>query len=221
MKNRVLRVIGGVPLVLMTVLCVASWWNGWLFYVDDAGAYHRGVLFGLQIALPYTYVFVTLISAIVYTLTRREKRSAVIMTIALIPALICSVLQVVAGGSYVLVGLTFATMFVYIELCMEDIRKIEKLAMLEESKKELEEALDMATRANNAKTVFLNSMSHDIRTPMNAIIGFTDLLSENLDDKEKAGDYIAKIRSSSDYLLSLINNVLEMARIESVKTELD
>ena len=116
----------------------------------------------------------------------------------LIPALICSVLQVVAGGSYVLVGLTFAAMFVYIELCMEDIRKIEKLAMLEESKKELEEALDMATRANNAKTVFLNSMSHDIRTPMNAIIGFTDLLSENLDDKEKAGDYIAKIRSSSD-----------------------
>ena len=220
-KNRILRVLGGVPLVLMTLLCVASWWNGWLFYVDDAGAYHRGVLFGLQIALPYTYVFVTLISAIVYTLTRREKRSAVIITIALIPALICSVLQVVAGGSYVLVGLTFAAMFVYIELCMEDIRKVEKLAMLEKSKKELEEALDMATRANNAKTVFLNSMSHDIRTPMNAIIGFTDLLSENLDNKEKAGDYIAKIRSSSDYLLSLINNVLEMARIESGKTELD
>lgn len=56
---------------------------------------------------------------------------------------------------------------------------------------------------------------------MNAIIGFTDLLNDNLSDQDKARDYIAKIRSSSDYLLSLINNVLEMARIESGKTELD
>ena len=83
------------------------------------------------------------------------------------------------------------------------------------------QALDMANKANNAKTVFLNSMSHDIRTPMNAIIGFTDLLNDNLSDQDKARDYIAKIISSSDYLLSLINNVLEMARIESGKTELD
>ena len=104
---------------------------------------------------------------------------------------------------------------------MEDIRKVEKLAMLEKSKRELEEALDMANKANSAKTVFLNSMSHDIRTPMNAIIGFTDLLGENLGDEKKARDYIGKIKSSSDYLLSLINNVLEMARIESGRSDLD
>ena len=64
-------------------------------------------------------------------------------------------------------------------------------------------------------------MSHDIRTPMNAIIGFTDLLGENLGDEKKARDYIGKIKSSSDYLLSLINNVLEMARIESGRSDLD
>lgn len=220
-ENKVLRGLCSIPLILMTVLCVISWWTGWLFYVDDTGMYQRGVLFALQVALPYTYVFVTLISAIIYSITRREKRSAVIITIALIPALICSVLQIVAGGSYVLVGLTLASMFVYIELCMEDIRKVEKLEVIEKANHELEEALDMANRANNAKTVFLNSMSHDIRTPMNAIIGFTDLLNDNLSDADKARNYITKIRSSSDYLLSLINNVLEMARIESGKTELD
>lgn len=73
-------------------------------------------------------------------------------------------LQIVAGGSYVLAVLTLSAMFVYIELCMEDIRKIEKLEVIEKANHDLENALDMANKANNAKTVFLNSMSHDIRT---------------------------------------------------------
>ena len=63
-------------------------------------------------------------------------------------------------------------------------------------------------------------MSHDIRTPMNAIVGFSDLLEKELVDQEKAKEYVTKIKSSSNFLLSLINNVLEVARIESGKTEL-
>lgn len=63
-------------------------------------------------------------------------------------------------------------------------------------------------------------MSHDIRTPMNAIIGFSELLEKHMDEKERARDYIQKIRSSSSFLLSLINYVLEMARIESGKATL-
>lgn len=63
-------------------------------------------------------------------------------------------------------------------------------------------------------------MSHDIRTPMNAIIGFSDLLEKHIDEKDRAVDYIAKIKSSSSFLLSLINYVLEMARIESGKASL-
>ena len=115
-EKKIIRALRSIPLVLMIVLCVVSWWTGWLFYVDDTGMYRRGALFALQVVLPYTYVFVTLVSAIVYSITRREKRSAVIITIALIPALICSVLQIVAGGSYVLAGLTLSAMLVYIEL---------------------------------------------------------------------------------------------------------
>ena len=81
--------------------------------------------------------------------------------------------------------------------------------------------LEIANAANAAKSAFLFNMSDDIRTPMNAIIGFTELLEKHPDDKELSKSYIRKIRLSSDFLLSLINNVLEMARIESGKTTLD
>ncbi len=74
--------------------------------------------------------------------------------------------------------------------------------------------------ANEAKTRFLFNMSHDIRTPMNAIIGFSELLERHIDEHEKVQDYIEKIRNSSDFLLSIINHVLEMARIESGEEEL-
>lgn len=90
-----------------------------------------------------------------------------------------------------------------------------------EKERELMEARKMAESANRAKTSFLFNMSHDIRTPMNAIVGFTNLLEKNIDDKEKVRSYIKKINLSSEFLLSLINNVLEMARIESGKMTLD
>ena len=81
--------------------------------------------------------------------------------------------------------------------------------------------LEIANASNAAKSAFLFNMSHDIRTPMNAIIGFTELLEKHLDDKELSKKYIKNIQTSNDFLLSLINNVLEMARIESGKTTLD
>ena len=81
--------------------------------------------------------------------------------------------------------------------------------------------LEIANASNAAKSAFLFNMSHDIRTPMNAIIGFTELLEKHLDDKELSKKYIKNIQISNDFLLSLINNVLEMARIESGKTTLD
>ena len=84
----------------------------------------------------------------------------------------------------------------------------------------LEKSVQEARAANEAKTRFLFNMSHDIRTPMNAIIGFSELLEKHIDEKDRAVDYIAKIKSSSSFLLSLINYVLEMARIESGKASL-
>lgn len=92
---------------------------------------------------------------------------------------------------------------------------------LQKSQKELNDALVQAESANASKTVFLNNMSHDIRTPMNAIIGFTSLATSNLDDKEVLKDYLQKISVSSEHLLSLINDVLDMSRIESGKVKIE
>ncbi len=86
---------------------------------------------------------------------------------------------------------------------------------------QLKQLLNAANQSNKAKTTFLNSMSHDIRTPMNAILGFTALAQTHLDDKEILQDYLSKINTSSTHLLSLINDILDMSRIESGSVKLD
>ena len=92
---------------------------------------------------------------------------------------------------------------------------------LEKKQHELEDALQMAQAASRAKTAFLSNMSHDIRTPMNAIIGFTGLAASHVDDPERVRDYLTTIARSSEHLLSLINDVLDMSRIESGKMTLN
>ena len=97
----------------------------------------------------------------------------------------------------------------------------EKNLLLAESREALAGALASAEHANRAKTTFLNNMSHDIRTPMNAIVGFTALAATHLDDPDQVRDYLGKISVSSQHLLSLINDVLDMSRIESGKVTIE
>lgn len=99
----------------------------------------------------------------------------------------------------------------------EHIYKLE----LERKNDELTQAVDRAESANRSKQSFLFNMSHDIRTPMNAIIGFTDLAEKNIDDKKKLKDYLGKIMESSRHLLALINDVLDMSRIENGKVNIE
>ena len=89
-----------------------------------------------------------------------------------------------------------------------------------ETKREME-ALEQANSANKAKTDFLFNMSHDIRTPMNAIIGFTNMAKKHIDDRERVLDSLNKTQEAGELLLSLINNILDMSRIESGRIELD
>lgn len=107
----------------------------------------------------------------------------------------------------------------YMNSRMEEIKELNN--ELAEGRKKLEVALASAEHANRAKTVFLNNMSHDIRTPMNAIIGFTSLAATHIDNKEQVQDYLGKIMTSSQHLLSLINDVLDMSRIESGKVKIE
>ncbi len=108
------------------------------------------------------------------------------------------------------------------EIWVFGFRDINRMMAEEQrQKKLLADALASAEHANRAKTVFLNNMSHDIRTPMNAIIGFTSLATSHIDNKEQVRDYLGKIATSSSHLLSLINDVLDMSRIESGKVKIE
>ena len=108
-------------------------------------------------------------------------------------------------------------------------RELEKLneqlrennASLEEARHLAEQSFHLAEKANKAKSAFLSSMSHDIRTPMNAVIGFATLALANADSAEKVKVYLAKILASGNHLLSLINDILDMSRIESGKIHLE
>ena len=141
-----------------------------------------------------------------YLKLRQSKLPKVILPFPLL-FVICIIFDIP-----IFLGLTLADIFVYIDYTETFMQ--EKFSALEKEKLSAEEK-------SRAKTAFLSSMSHDIRTPMNAIIGFTDLAMKDVKDTEKVSDYLSKIKASSSHLLSLINDVLEMSRIESGKIELD
>ncbi len=113
------------------------------------------------------------------------------------------------------------TPITYVGMFVDITERKETDEKLREQRALLEEALVKAQRASQAKTMFLNNMSHDIRTPMNAIIGFTNLAATHLDDRELVRDYLSKITASSSHLLRLINDVLDMSRIESGRVVID
>ena len=111
-------------------------------------------------------------------------------------------------------GVTREVLYVARDITEEKTRDLNQQEMLRN-------ALAGEQQANRAKSTFLNSMSHDIRTPMNAIVGYTALAQTHIDDPAQVQDYLAKISTSSTHLLSLINDILDMSRINSGKVKLD
>ena len=106
-------------------------------------------------------------------------------------------------------------------ICFVRTDVTDMLAAERKAKYELEKALSEAEKANRVKSEFLSSMSHDIRTPMNAIVGMTALASANISDPKKIQDYLEKISISSQHLLSLINDILDMSQIEQSKIQMN
>ena len=186
------------------VLVAADHWTGIIYTVTAQGEYLRGKANMLPSTIAFA-LYVLLFAAMLRGSSRGRKRSLYFVTYAL-PVCVMSL-------QYVFPELPFYSMaFALILIGMALTKEYRQRELLVD-------ALNAAERANRAKTTFLNNMSHDIRTSMNAIIGFTALAAAHVD--EPVQDYLAKISTSGQHLLSLINDVLDMSRIESGRVKIE
>jgi len=207
--------------------------NKCFFYFDPQGKYQTGYLrdpaFYLLIAYNvFVAIYVFIKERRSLEIVRRRSMIVILFSITMAAALVLQIIWELTPFTALgcLVGNCFLhVFFVADEQATKHMAELEKAldrahaAEKKESdlRKQLEVALQMAQAANKAKTSFLSNMSHDIRTPMNAIIGFTGLAASHINDRERVRDYLKTIERSSEHLLSLINDVLDMSRIESGK----
>ena len=159
-----------------------------------------------------------------YVAVNTQKLVTIVMVIIIVIAMVFSVITVFVGWSLLRqkqqqelqaekeANLRLEQYNIHLTQVNDELRQAQDIAA---------EALQSAERASKAKTDFLANMSHDIRTPMNAIIGFTSLAATHIDNREQVLDYLKKISTSSQHLLSLINDVLDMSRIESGKVKIE
>ena len=187
-------------------LVAADHWTGIIYTVTAQGEYIRGKANMLPSTIAFV-LYVLLFAAMLRGSIRGRKRSLYFVTYAL-PVCVMSL-------QYVFPELPFYSMAFSLILIGMALTKEYRQREL------LVDALNAAERANRAKTTFLNNMSHDIRTSMNAIIGFTALAAAHVDEPELVQDYLAKISTSGQHLLSLINDVLDMSRIESGRVKIE
>ena len=234
--DRMLYQTGRVFFAFELVVVAVNFFYPVLFWFDDSGAYHAGAARYLTLAIQILMFLLTSVHTLRITArasgkVRLRHRTIGWFGIAMILLigiqLFYPLLPLYAMG-YML-GTCLLHSFV-VEDEKEDYRRELEEAVarerlqrqeLTESREALKDALAEAEYASRAKTNFLNNMSHDIRTPMNAIVGFTALASSHLDERETVKDYLEKITVSSQHLLSLINDVLDMSRIESGKMALE
>ncbi len=238
-RPKLIKHATGVLVLIQLALLVMNFFTKSLFFLDENGWYtttkYRTILFYMQFAV-YALISVLSFLAILKAQKGREKNNlAVVLSVNASPVFfgVFQMLYPDAPASSIGFSLGCIVIFTFLE---EELRREvaeykareEFLSIIEEKNIELKaqqdslcDALQMAESANIAKTSFLFNMSHDIRTPMNAIIGYTERALRYSEDMDKLEDSLKKIKTSSDFLLSIINEVLDMARIESGKVKIE
>ncbi|MDD3409410.1 MAG: response regulator [Eubacteriales bacterium] len=189
------------------------------YFIDEGGFYRRSTGYGLTIALCMLQLVYSLGLCFVtrHKIESPSKRRELLLVglIILLPIAGTALQGFFYGYPLIWTCMTVLIMVIYIHI--QDKRRERETAA---QQAQLRMALQQAQYASKAKTDFLSNMSHDIRTPMNAIVGFTAIAASHIDEKEIVHDSLSKIMTSSNHLLSLINDVLDMSRIESGKMHL-
>lgn len=188
--------------------------NGKLFTYEN-GVYADGPWYTAYIIINIVAMLLSLVVFFTYRKSLSQHDFIATLPYIILPCIAAAINAIVPEFSYAYPAVTLALVVVYIMLQIND--EIQKEVKAREA---LEDAKIAAESANRAKTAFLFNMSHDIRTPMNAILGYTDVAIKHRDDQARVDDSLEKIKIAGGHLLGLINDILEMSRIESDKLEI-
>ena len=203
-------------------MLIGNLFTKFMFYVDEYGFYrttsYRSIMFYIQLAEYFVIGAISMIVSLKMKQGKSRRNLYAIFSANFSPIFFGLWQMVYPDAPYDSVGFTVSCLIIHAFLTRDYEQQVIELKLLRE---DLRAALIRAEAANKSKTSFLFNMSHDIRTPMNAIVGFTNMAMKNIDDKDKVIDSLKKTQESSGLLLSLINDILEMSRIESGKTELN
>lgn len=219
-----IKLLEAIPLIFLLCMVIMSVPTGILWSIDNNRIYVRGQFFGLFALLNLFYYVFAFLQTVYILITGKRKEikyvleSAVFSAIPLMGILVNTYVIPLYGVSSfqpycLVVGVLLSYLFMveHQKNQMESEHKEELLTALELEK----DASRRAKEAGKVKTTFLANMSHDIRTPMNAILGFSDMIARNPEDEAVVRNAIAKIQASGDVLLKIINDVLDLSKIES------
>lgn len=218
-----------LPFLGLLVMVIVSVPTGFLWRIDDAGMYIRGAWFGVFSVLNLFYYVIAFLRTIYWLCTNKKEKtnflvqstifSAIPLIGIVLNAYVIPVYDVSPIQPYCLVlGTVLAYLFIVDkQRNAEAQRQREILAEALENEKK---ASEQARQAGMVKAAFLANMSHDIRTPMNAILGFAGIIEKNPEDSETVKNAVSKIHASGDILMKIINDVLDLSKLESGKTEL-
>lgn len=215
-------IISLVITAIQIVMLLINIKTHFMFYVDDNGEYvttdYRSIMFYMQFA---TYITIGAISLFVTLRKNKDinyKNTFVPLVAVTAAPVFFGVFQMIyPDAPYDSIGFSMGCLIIHTFLTLDYEREV---VNLNELQIELNDALDKAQAASKAKTSFLFNMSHDVRTPLNAILGFTTMAKKHADEPELIKSYLEKIDISGNQLLELINQVLEMSRIEAGKVVL-
>jgi len=209
-----------LPQLIITAAALSNPLTDAVFFLTKDMQYSRGPAFMVFTMLYIVYYpVVGLLTIFIYRKKIVPKSNIVALTIFFLIIPVSTALQLKFPGT-LLICLAFAVIYVIDDLTIETERRNSLYEQLQEQNTQLEQAARAAERASEAKTQFVSRISHDIRTPIGAILNLTDFAREDMNDTEKLENDLDKIGTSGRFLLSLINDVLDISKIDSGKIEL-
>ena len=193
-----------IPIFLLAIMLVASLWTGWIFHIEPDGTYVRGPLFAIFVfVLANGYTLGAILTCFIGYLRKRtaaRRRMLIEYFVYIVPLIAGTILQ------FFFTTLPSSNMGMTLSML---------LIFMDNQKRLLQNKIQDAESANAAKSEFLSRMSHDIRTPINGIIGMIGIARDHVDEPGRVAICLEKVDGAADQLLTLVNDVLDMSKIES------